>query len=104
MAGTLYVTEYAGFGIFAGTAGVPGQMPFETPIAEQTVATGGTSSAFNAKTTIVRLHAQTNGMSVLVSTAGTAAAVTNKRLAQNQTEYVSVPKGQAFKVTAIDNL
>jgi hypothetical protein len=104
MAGTLYITEYAGMGVFVGANGVPGQMPFEPPLAEQTVATAGVSSAFNAKTTIVRLHCQANGMSVLMSTAGTAAATTNKRLAQNQTEYVAVPKGQAFKVAAVDNV
>jgi hypothetical protein len=103
MAGTLYVTEYASMGIFVGVAGVPGQIPAEPPLAEQTLATGATSAAFNAKTVFIRVHAQTNGMSILISTAGTAAAVTNHRLAQNQTEYLAVPKGQSFKINAIDN-
>lgn len=104
MAGTLYITEYAAMAVFVNANGQAAQIPCEPPLAEQTVATGAASAALNANTKFVRLHCQTNGMSVNFSTAGTGAATTQHRLAQNQTEYVAVPNNQAFKISAVDNV
>lgn len=101
MANTLYVAEFAEEQI--GPAGRVGQVAMFPSLTEYTLATGGVSAAFNVQTRLLRLHAQTGGVSYLISTAGTAAATTNTRLAVNQTEYVGVPKGQSFKIAAIDN-
>ena len=98
----LYITEYAEMQI--GPAGRAGQMPMEPPLAEQTVAIGGTSTAsaaFNAKTRFVRLHTDAI-CSVLFGTAPTAAA-TNGRMAANQTEFRAVPLGASYKVAVITN-
>jgi len=103
MAGTLYITEYAAMSVFVGANGQAGQMPAEPPIAEQTIGTGAQSAAFNANTKFVRLHAQTNGMSVAFGTNPTA-TTSEHRLAQNQTEYVAIPQGQSYKVAAVDNV
>lgn len=101
MANTAYIAEFAEEQI--GPAGRVGQMPMQPSLAEYTLATGAVSAAFNVQTRFIRIHCQTGGMSYLISTAGTAAGVTNTRVAQNQTEYVGVPKGQAFKIAVIDN-
>jgi len=103
MAGSLYITEFARMPTNVGAVGQAAQIPDEPPLAETKLATGGVSAAFNAGTRFIRVHAQVNGMSVLISTAGTAAAVTNHRIAQNQTEYLSVPQGGGFKIATIDN-
>lgn len=103
MAGTFYVAEFTEEQV--GPAGRVGQMPMNPSVTEYTLATGAVSAAFNTKTRFLRLHAQTNGMSYLVSAAGTAATTTNTRLAQNQTEYIGVPfgTGLGFKIAVIDN-
>lgn len=98
----LYITEYAG--LMPSPTGGQGQVPFEPPIAEQTVAIGATtvpSAAFNAKTRMVRLHTDAI-CSVSFGTAPTATA-TNQRFAANQTEYKGVPPGMAYKVAVITN-
>jgi hypothetical protein len=100
----LYITEFAEEQI--GPAGRVGQMAQEPPIAEQAISnTGGNvqSAAFNAKTRIVRLHADsicaiefgTNPVAVAAGGSGTA------RMSANQTEYYGVPLNQAFKVATI---
>jgi hypothetical protein len=97
----LYITEYAWM------ASVPNagpQMPMEPPVAEQTVAIGGTSAqsaTFNAKTRFVRLHTDAI-CSVEFGTNPTATA-TDGRLAANQTEYRGVPEGGTLKVAVITN-
>jgi hypothetical protein len=99
---TLYITEYAD--IHIGQAGRVGQIPLEPPLAEQTVAIGGSSTqsaAFNAATRMVRLHSDAV-CSVAFGTNPVAAA-TNARMGANQTEYKSVPANQSFKVAAITN-
>jgi len=99
---TLYITEYAELEI--GPAGRVGQMPMEPPLAEQTVAIGGTSAqslAFNASTRFVRLHTDAI-CSVEFGTNPTATGTTG-RLAASQTEYRGVPKGQSYKVAVITN-
>lgn len=98
----LYITEYAEMQI--GPAGRSGQMPMDPPLAEQTVAIGGSSTAsaaFNAATRFVRLHTDAI-CSIEFGTAPTATATTG-RMAANQTEYRGVPLGQSFKVAVISN-
>jgi hypothetical protein len=100
---TLYVTEYATGG-FAQVGGAVVQTAHEPPLAEQTVSIGGSSaasSAFNAATTLVRLHADAI-CSILFGTSPTAAAA-KQRFAANQTEYKTVPRGQSYKVAVITN-
>ncbi len=101
--GTLYVAEYATAG-FAQIGGAVVQAPHETPLAEQVVNIGvssAQSSAFNAATTVIRLHSDAI-CSVLFGANPTAAAA-NQRFAANQTEYKTVPRGQSYKVAVITN-
>ena len=99
---TLYISEYAQLGSAPSTAGAnhtPAQAPLELPLAEYTVPITGSSTSspqFNANTRAVRLHTDTI-CSVAFGTAPIA-STTNKRLAQNQTEYFSVQTGQAVAV------
>jgi hypothetical protein len=98
----LYVTEYAEMQI--GPAGRVGQMPMEPPIAEQTVAIGGSStqsSAFNAKTRFVRLH--TDAICSVEFGAAPLASATTGRMAANQTEYRGVPPNAFYRVAVITN-
>ncbi len=98
----LYITEYAG--LAPSPPGGTSQVPLEPPVAEQTVAIAAgsaASSAFNAKTRLVRLHTDAI-CSVEFGTAPTASATT-ARMAQNQTEYHGVPLGASFKVAVITN-
>jgi hypothetical protein len=79
-------------------------VPIEPPVAEQVVDyTGGvaSSAAFNAKTRLVRIAADSI-CSILFGTAPTA-ATTNQRFAAGQTDYKGVPIGAGFKVSAITN-
>lgn len=101
----LYVTEYASLGQLP--VGVVGQMAAEPPLIEQAVAiTAGstTTAAFNAKTRLVRIHADTV-CGITLGTAPTAtvpsAGLGSQRLAANQTQFQAVPPGQAFKVAVI---
>jgi hypothetical protein len=101
---TLYITEYAGLAL--AQLGEVGQMPQEPPLAEQTVAIGvGSvqSSAFNAKTKLIRLHSDAV-CSIEFGTNPTASATT-ARMAANQTEYHGVPNntGTLLKVAVIQN-
>ena len=99
----LYVTEYATIAI-PQVGGLASQVPMEPPLAEQVVDYSGgvaASAAFNAKTVLVRIEADSI-CSVLFGTAPTA-AVTSGRFAAGQAEYRGVPRGQAFKVSAITN-
>jgi hypothetical protein len=98
----LYITEYATVAIMQ--AGRVVQAPMEPPLAEQTVAIGGSSAssaAFNTKTTFVELHCDAI-CSVSFGTAPTASA-TNRRMAANQTTDRGVPMGAGFKVAVITN-
>lgn len=98
---TLYVTEFKAIG---GGGNFPVAGALQAPIAEQTVAIGGTtaqSSAFNANTTFVRLNCDAV-CSILFGTNPTATAA-KCRLSANTTEYFSVPAGLAYKVAVITN-
>lgn len=97
---SLYVTEYAGNAV-PGPNGA--QVAPGIPLATQKITIGGTStasSAFNAQTKLVRLHADAI-CSFLFGAASPTAAATDSRLAADQTEYFSV-QGGGF-VAAITN-
>ena len=99
----LYIAEYINLPI--GLPNQRGQMVMEPPLAEQTVAIGGSSATctnpFNATTTMVRVHTDAI-CSIAFGTSPTATA-SMKRLAANQTEYFGVPKGQNYKIAVITN-
>lgn len=100
MASKLTVVEYAGL--------VPQQLgsvipiPMEPPLAEQQVDFSGgvaQSSAFNAKTRIIRICGD-SACRVLVGTNPTA-TTTSGRLAAGSTDYRGIPEGVTFKISAI---
>jgi len=95
---TVYIAEFETMGTAA--SGVP-QIAALPPIAEQTVAitTETDSSAFNAKTRFIRVHADAV-CSIAVGAAPTASATT-MRLAAGQTEYFGVQPGH--KISVITN-
>lgn len=98
----LYITEFQGLG--QDISGRPAQIGLQPPVAEQTVAIGAsasTSTAFTNQTNMVRLHTDAI-CSVEFGTSPTATS-TKARMNQNQTEYFTVPRGQAYKVSVITN-
>jgi hypothetical protein len=84
-----------------------GQVPYFVPVAYQGVvtlqeitsitATPQQSSAFQTKTTLIRLCADID-IRYAVGTNPTAGA-TGTRLAADVLEYVGVPRGQSFKIS-----
>jgi hypothetical protein len=76
----------------------------QPPLAEQTVSVGGTSaqsSAFNARTQVVRVH--TDVICSIRFGVNPTATTTAARMAAGQTEYFSVPMGAAYKIAVISN-
>lgn len=103
MTSKLYVTEYASIATVQ-VGGALAQVPAEPALVEQVIDYSGghaEASAFNAKTTLVRIHTD----SICSVSFGTAPVATTSmgRMAANQTEYRGVPKGQSFKVSAVIN-
>jgi hypothetical protein len=99
---TLYITEYIDID---GSR----QVPREPPIAQQTVAIGGSSTAsaqFNSQTSVIRIHTDAI-CSVLVSQLvggnPVAATAASGRLALGQTEYRGVPTGGGYVISVITN-
>lgn len=110
----LYVTEYARVKLVSGPGGAVAQCPEEPPLAEQVVDYSGgaaQSSAFNAKTRFIRVHADSICSRLIGSnpTATTAKA----RMSADQTEYIGLPPDHgdgsagsgtvAYKISAITN-
>ena len=96
---TLYVAEFSKLYTNPNGVGQMGQCP---PLAEQTVAIGGGSlqtSAFNAVTTAVRVHA--DAICSIAFGADPTASTTTMRMAAGQTEYFGVTGGT--KVAVITN-
>lgn len=108
MASYLYITEYASIG-YAQVGGLVAQVPQEPPLNTQVISVTSSSSqcdAFNAQTTLVRLHI--DGVAPIAFQFGTdptaeveSGAAPSARMAENQTEYHAVPKGQSYMVAAI---
>lgn len=92
----MYITEYcdAGFGVSTGSEpGIDQAVTF--------TGTPGTSAAFAGTTKTVRI--QVDGIASIKFGTAPTAATTNKRMTAGQTEYFTVPAGQAYKVSAITN-
>lgn len=103
MASNLYINEYDKLGIVGPNQTVV-QAPYAIPIATQQVSIGGTStasSAFNAATVLVMLHASA-ACSLAWGTAPTAVA-TAEMMGAGETRFYVVPKTGTYKVAVITN-
>ena len=98
----LYVTEYATIAIMQ--AGRVTQVPQEPPLVEQAIAITGTSSqtaAFNAKTSLVRVHSDAIcGVTIGTNPTATVSSggLGSGRFAANQTEFRGVSTGMKAAV------
>lgn len=96
---TMYISEYSDVGHSGGIVPV-GDEPANTDQVVSFTATAGQSAAFKNNTKMVRVHV--DGIaSILFGTNPTAVANTNKRMTAGQTEYFTIPLGQAYKVSAV---
>ena len=99
----LYITEFAAVG---GASNFPVSAAQQLPLAEQVVTIGAgslASSAFNANTTLVRLHCDASSACSFEFGASPTATALKARLSANQTEYFSVPPNSGWKVAVIQN-
>lgn len=97
---TLYITEYKQ--LLAYYTGVTGQIVQTPPVAEQTVAIGGTSaqsSAFNANTGVIRVTTDAI-CSVYVGGTNPTATTGSSRMAVSTYEYYAVTPGDKLAVIA----
>lgn len=98
---TLYITEFSDISV-SFVRGNLAQIATQPPVVDQTpVAISGASAqsaAFNANTTLVRIHTDSI-CSILFGTNPTA-ATTNARLVAGQTEYFGVAPGMKVAVIA----
>jgi hypothetical protein len=95
---TLYVTEFAGLG--SSNNGNDVQAVAGPPIVEQTVGNAGASTqsaAFNALTTLVRLHTDSI-CSVKIGGTNPVATTSSARMIAGQTEYFRVVPGDKLAV------
>jgi len=93
---TVYISELSEMTSYQGNNGAAAD---GAPVAEQTVAITGASlqsAAFNAKTRLVRVHA--DAVCSIAFGANPTATTARKRLAQNQTEYFRVAPGHRVAV------
>lgn len=98
----LYITEFSGMAVDQSRHYVPivdaTRGVLENASSPITIAAGhAESAAFNAATTIIRVHTDAI-CSIFISAAGTAAAATNARMAANSTEYFGVRAGDILSV------
>jgi hypothetical protein len=108
MTAFMYVTEYVGLATRQ-IAGSVAQVPQEPPLVEQAIAISATSAqsaAFNANTTLVRVHIDGSGPAGVTFGLNPTATVESGglgsgRFAANQTEYRSVTRGLGMKVAGI---
>ena len=91
---TVYVAEFAAIDLNVGR---------EPPLAEQTVAIGGSSvqcsNAFHTCTRVIRVH--TDAICSIAIGANPTATASKRRMAANQTEYFGAESGH--KLAAITN-
>lgn len=98
---TFYVTEFARLQVSPDGIGQMGQDP---PLADYSIAIGGSSVAgqvLNVATRFVRLH--TDSPCSFSLNLNPVAVATKSRMAANQTEYRSIPPGAGFAVAVITN-
>lgn len=96
---TLYITEYESLNQshLAGTGAPIVKCP---PLAKQTVAISGSSTAslaFSSTTRIIRVHADSI-CSVAIGNVQPVASTSDPRFAANQTEYFAVKPGDSLAV------
>jgi hypothetical protein len=95
----LYITEYEDK--WSKQAADAMQVVREPPVVDQTplaiAASAAPSSAFNARTTLVRLHTDAV-CSFAIGPVGTVATANSQRMAANQTEYKLVTPGHIVSV------
>jgi len=99
----LSVVEYVG--LMSQGPGL-GQVPIEPPVAKYQIVNTGASTqgpAINAKTKVVRLHADSICAVEIGAnpTAVAAGATGSGRFAANQTEYRGIPAGSALIIAAV---
>lgn len=95
----LYITEHPYPVVYQGLSAMAVSLP---PLAEQTVAIGGTSAqsaAFNAKTRIIGVH--TDAICSISVDEDPTATTDNRRMAAGATEYFEVQPGH--KIAVIEN-
>lgn len=100
-ASKLFISEYGVLGA-TNSPGGAAQIAAEPALVDQVVDFSGgvtASSAFSTSTRFVRLQCDTR-CAIRVSTAGTAAATTNKPLAADSPEYFGVQPGDKVSVIA----
>lgn len=98
----LFVTEFRDI---AQIQGGVSPVVIGKPLAEQTVAIGGAntkSAAFNAQTSIIRVHTDAICSIKIGADADAVATATTMRMAANQTEYFRVSAGE--KIGVISNV
>jgi hypothetical protein len=96
---TVYITEFSGLARTQ-LGGDFGTSPIAPKVAGQTVAIGGASvasTAFNASTTLIRVHTDAI-CSIEVGGVAPVATATSARLAAGQTEYYGVTPGDKLAV------
>lgn len=97
---TLYITEFSDLSVsFA--RGNLAQVVAQPPVVEQTplaIGVAAQSAAFNANTTLVRLHA--DSVCSILFGANPTATTANARMAAGQTEYFGVAPGMKVSVIA----
>jgi hypothetical protein len=99
----IYVTEYSGLG--ASQFG-PTQAPQEPVLAAYNFATSGASSGpgapnqqFQNTTGLVEVHV--DGPCCIAIGVAPTAQLGVRRMAQNQTKYLTIPKGAGFSIAGI---
>lgn len=96
---TAYITEYIELGSHAGQSAPIGQEPAVATQAITFTSTHGESAALSGRTRFVRIHV--DGVACIRFGTAPTAVTTDPRMAANQTEYFSVPAGQAFKISFV---
>lgn len=97
----LYISEHEVMGAQHGGLVQAVQQP---PLAEQKLTIGAgslQSSAFNARTKVVRVH--TDAICSILFGVNPTATANSARMAAGQTEYFAVPMGASYKVAVITN-
>lgn len=100
---TLYITELQNLGSAANNFTV--EVAYWQPLAEQTVAIGGSSTqsnAFNSATRYIRVHTDSI-CSIETGSTNPTATATTARMVAGQTEYLGVNPGGGWKIAVITN-
>lgn len=101
----VYVTEFVSQGTDPnGKMQSSAQMPFTaTQTITASASSAQTTNAFQANTTLVRIHNDTtNAVNIRFGANPTAIANSDPRVAANQTEYFTVPQSSNLKVAVIN--